>query len=275
MDFISFAKAHGIIIDQPPPLGTWRRYPTSDHPKKRNGAVKWMGNIGFVQNHATDTEVSIWKSEDDTGINIKSLARQAKIAQDKTNENHKEAANKAAWILNQCQDAKHDYLKAKGFEDEYGKVWVKDGVQILVIPMRIDGSLVGCQMITPDGQKKFLFGQVTSNASFIFDNKGMNILCEGYATALSIRKCLKSFKTRYKIYVCFSAGNMLKISRTLSSGFVVADNDVSLTGEKTAKDIGFPYWISDTIGFDFNDHHKKHGTFKAGQSLLKSITAHA
>ena len=138
--------------------------------------------------------------------------------------------------------------------------------------MRIDGALVGCQLIQEDGQKKFLFGQRTSGATFIFDNKGQNIFCEGYATALSIREVLKSFKYRYKIYVCFSANNMAKVANQIGKGFVVADNDASNTGEKIAKDIGFPYWISDTIGYDFNDHHQKHGTFKSGSSLLRSLS---
>jgi len=150
-------------------------------------------------------------------------------------------------------------------------VWVKEGKRILVIPMRIDGALVGCQLVDEEGGKKFLFGQRTANASFIFDNKGQNILCEGYATALSIREVLKSFKYRYKIYVCFSATNLVKVAKDLAKGFVVADNDESGTGEKIAKETGFPYWISETLGYDFNDEHQKNGTFKSGTSLLRSL----
>ena len=50
MDFVNFARAHGILIDTTPPLGVWTRYPTEDHPRKKNGAVKFMGNYGLVQN---------------------------------------------------------------------------------------------------------------------------------------------------------------------------------------------------------------------------------
>ena len=60
MDFITFARSHGIIINELPPVGVWKRYKTEDHPKKRNGAVKFMGTHGFVQNHATSTVVSLW-----------------------------------------------------------------------------------------------------------------------------------------------------------------------------------------------------------------------
>ena len=66
MDFLNFCAAHGIIINYTPPTGVWKRYATTDHPKKRNGAVKFMGDHAFVQNHATDTEVSIWKAEGST-----------------------------------------------------------------------------------------------------------------------------------------------------------------------------------------------------------------
>jgi putative DNA primase/helicase len=147
---------------------------------------------------------------------------------------------------------------------------MKEGVPLLVIPMRVKNALVGVQLIDPDGNKKFLFGQRTSNAEFIFDNKGPHIFCEGYATALSIRMALKNLKKRYTIHVCFSAGNMLKVSDGMQ-GHIVADNDESKTGENTAKRIGLPFWISEIEGFDFNDHHKYFGLFKASQSLIKIL----
>ena len=68
MDFITFARSHGIIINELPPVGVWKRYKTEDHPKKRNGAVKFMGTHGFVQNHATSTVVSLWKPTDNSAI---------------------------------------------------------------------------------------------------------------------------------------------------------------------------------------------------------------
>jgi len=134
----------------------------------------------------------------------------------------------------------------------------------------VKNSLVGVQLIDPDGNKRFLFGQRTSNAEFIFDNKGPHIFCEGYATALSIRLALKNLKKRYTIHVCFSAGNMLKVSDGME-GHIVADNDVSKTGETTAKRIGLPFWISEMIEEDFNDFQKRVGIFRAGQSLTQSL----
>jgi putative DNA primase/helicase len=72
MDFIQFARSHGILIDNLPPLGVWKRFPTEDHPRSRNGAVKYMGDVGFVQNHATSTVVSIWKPDSPITTKVKS-----------------------------------------------------------------------------------------------------------------------------------------------------------------------------------------------------------
>lgn len=271
MQFINFCQALGIIINTPPPLGIWRRYPTVDHPKKRNGAVKWMGDHGFAQNHAIDTEVSVWSDASATVAEKRNFQEIANKAEQERIRMQRDAAGKAAAILKQCQFAKHEYLKRKGFEDEEGNVWAFDGKKFLVIPMRADGHLVGCQIIDEEGGKKFLYGQRTAGAEFCFDNKGPHILCEGYATALSIRKALKNMKKRYTLHVCFSAGNMKKIAATLPAGLIVADNDASATGERVAKEIGWPYWMSDVVGEDYNDAHQRLGLFKVAYQLSRMV----
>ena len=271
MDFLTYCKLNDILIDHLPPLGVWRRYPTVDHPTKRNGAVKYMGDHGFVQNWATNLEVEVWKSDKPNDFDRSKLMRDVKAAEDKKRAQQREAAGKAAWILKQCQYGHHQYLKDKGYDDEQVNVWAHEGIKTMVIPMRVDGHLVGVQLIDEAGTKRFLFGQRTSGASFIFDNKGVNILCEGYATALAVRKALKNMKRRYTLHVCFSAGNMVKIAASLSSGFVVADNDASGTGERVAKEIGWPYWMSPVVGEDADDALKRLGLFKFSQSLVKSM----
>lgn len=272
MDFIAFCRAHGILIDAVPRIGVWRRYPTEDHPNKRNGAVKFMGDHAFVQNHATATEVSVWKTDAEVKIDRQAIANQAKRAEEDIRRKQREAAAKAQWILKQSQFAKHDYLKAKGFPDEQGNIWKTEDTELLVIPMRAGGQLVGCQLVDPAGGKKFLFGQQTSGAEFVFDNKGMHIACEGYATALSVRLALKSLKIPYTLHVCFSAGNMVKIAGKLPRGFIVADNDASGTGERVAQQIGWPYWMPPEVGMDANDWQQKVGIFRFSQALKKSLS---
>lgn len=272
MRFEDFARAHGLIIRSIIPH-KWVATPTEDHPKKHNGRYKFMGDIGWVQNWATMERPEMWRSDTPQPVHVRQRERfqadrERKEAADK-------AASKAGWILHQCKPATHPYLEKKGFPDELGNVWDKDGEKLLVIPMRSSGRLVGCQLIDSDGNKKFLHGQVTKGASFLMDAKGLPIFCEGYATALSIREVMKAIKIRYSIYVCFSAGNMKDIAKSIKNGFVVADNDPSGTGERVARKADKPYWISPTIGQDFNDYWSQEGTFRASQSLKKFLLTNA
>jgi putative DNA primase/helicase len=271
MHFLDFCRLHGVIIDREPPIGVWKRYPTEDKRHHRNGAVKFMGDHAFVQNHATETEISVWHSDSDSVMDPNKARKAVEAAARDIRDKQQEAARKAASILNQCQIGYHPYLEKKGFKEEQGNVWKTDDGLLLVIPMRVGHQLVGCQIIREDGEKRFLAGQRTSGAYFCFDNHGPNILCEGYATALSIRAAMKALKRRYTLYCTFSAGNMKKVADTLPSGFVVADNDASRTGQNTAEQIGWPCWMPDAAGMDANDVHQRDGLFKFSQSLGKVI----
>jgi putative DNA primase/helicase len=271
MHFLDFCRAHGILIDREPPIGVWKRYPTEDKRHHRNGAVKWLGDVGYVQNHATQTEISVWHADGDSAMDPNKARKLVEAAHRDIRDKQEKAAQKAGFILHQCQIGYHPYLEKKGFPEDQGNIWKKDDELLLVIPMRVGHRLVGCQLIDSEGTKKFLFGQRTSGAAYIFDNKGPNILCEGYATALSIKAAMKALKRRYTLYTCFSAGNLAKVAATLPKGFVVADNDASRTGQNTAEKIGWPYWMPDTTGLDANDVHQRDGLFKFSQSLGKVI----
>lgn len=272
MDFIQFARSHGILINDLPPLGVWKRFPTEDHPRSRNGAVKFMGDVGFVQNHATSTVVSIWKPDSPITTKVKSTyLASIRSAEDEQKKKQHQAMQRAVGMLNGSGLSMHPYLEAKGFPDEQGNVLWQDGKPVLLIPMRVAGNLVGLQQIDEDGGKKFLYGQRTNNAVFTFDNKGMNVLCEGYATALSVRLAFKQMKQRYTLHVCFSAGNMAKVAAGLEPGLLIADNDASGTGQRVAEESGWKYWLSDRVGEDANDFHQRVGLFQFTQSLTRSM----
>jgi putative DNA primase/helicase len=273
MDFIQFARSHGIIIHELPPVGVWKRYRTEDHPKKKNGSVKYMGTHGFVQNHALSTVTALWKPDSINGQqpDMKAII----ISQAKAEQARKrlatQAVSKAVAMLNESGYATHPYLERKGFPDETGNVLMIEGKPVLLIPMRVGKSLVGIQQIWPEGDKRFLYGQRTAGATFSFDNKGINIVCEGYATALSVRAAMKQMKRRYTIHVCFSASNMVKVAAGLEPGLVIADNDKSGTGQQAAAEIGWPVWMSDREGEDANDAMKRLGLFAFSQSLTQSM----
>ena len=260
MSFEAFAASHGLIIRNLV-SEKWVRVPTEDHPHKRNGAYIFQGDSGAVQNWAVHEKPIPWRDENYI-VDYDALERKRKAHKQEIQKRQATAAKKAGWIMHQCKKGTHPYLAKKGFPNEPAWVWN----DLLVIPMRINNSLVGCQMITAEGQKKFLTGQRTKGAGAVFDNKGAEILCEGYATALSIRRALKSVKTRYKITVCFSAGNILELAKSRPEAVLVADTDAM--GLSVAKRTGLAYWQSDVVGEDFNDAEVRIGSRSAGEWLL-------
>jgi len=260
MTFESFAQQHGLII-RDLIRDRWTRVPTVDHPHKKNGAYIYDGASGAVQNWAIHEKPVSFRSKTYTP-DPNWQAKRAKAEQLRANRQN-EAIKRGAYILDNSRKASHPYLVKKGFTE--GKQWVWN--DLLVIPMRIDGKLVGCQLISQDGTKKFLSGQTTKGAETIIDAKGRHILCEGYATALSLRRAIKTAGKRYTIHVCFSAGNMVEIAKKYDNCLVVADNDP--TGIKAAKQTGKQYWVSPVKGEDANDFELRCGSVLLGESLLK------
>jgi len=236
MSFQQFAEQHGLIIDQLV-HDRWTRVSTTDKPNKKNGSYIYDGNSGAVQNWAIHEKPVSFKGKHDSSYAI----RKTKTVIDNAQKNSK-ATSKAAFILGHALKKPHPYLEKKGFPGESGWCWN----DLLVIPMRINGDLVGCQLIDQEGNKKFLSGQKTKGAS--------------------------ANRTRYKIVVCFSAGNLSDMAKTYPDSVLVADNDP--VGIRVSKKIAHPYWISPNQGEDFNDYELRVGAEKAGQALktlIKSI----
>jgi putative DNA primase/helicase len=88
------------------------------------------------------------------------------------------------------------------------------------------------------------------------------------ATGLSVHAALRALKRDAQVVVCFSAGNLGKLAKT---GFVVADNDESGTGQRVAERTGLPYFLPPKTGWDFNDFWKEVGTFRASQELRRAL----
>lgn len=179
------------------------------------------------------------------------------------------AARRAAWIMHHTVQEPHAYLHTKGWPEAKGSVWYPTpDVNLLYIPMRVDGRLVGVQLIDRFGTKKYLKGQRTSGAEYVISNEGRGVRdywCEGYATGLSLRECLKALGLRYRIHIAFSAGNLVNLATQAGAGVVIADRDDSQTGEKAAIKTGLPYFLPEAG--DFNDLHQATSTFRASRVL--------
>ena len=258
MRFEDFAYDHGLLIDSLT-MDKWTRVKTVDKPTKMNGAYVFDGHGGAVINFATMDKHAIYKSDKPYVIDhakIKQLAVERENRQE-------EARKKAVYIVKSGQLACHPYLEKKGFF-ERGLVWK----ELLVVTMRIGDRLVGCQLIGTDGQKRFLSGQITKGASLVIDNKGRDILVEGYATGLSVRRALKRLKARYRIHICFSASNLVEVAKGLENPLVVADNDP--VGVTAAKKIAPRYWVGGA-GEDFNDFELRAGPEEASKSIAEFL----
>jgi len=260
VNFEQFAEMHGLMI-RSLVLDKWMRVPTSDHPQKRNGAYIFDGRAGAVINFALHDKHVIFKSEEPYKPDPQAKAKRER-AEKERRAKQEHAASRAAGIIKASVLGHHPYLAKKGFPEQDGYVWLGS----LVLPMRIQGKIVGCQLIGPDGTKRFLSGQATKGASLVMDNKGPDVLVEGFATGLSVRRALKSMRQRYKIHVCFSAGNMLEVAKGMNNPLVVADNDVSGVGQGVAKKISPRIWLGQ-LGEDFNDAETRMGTAAAAESL--------
>ena len=262
MDFYNFAEQHGLIIDHLL-LDRWVRCPTTDKPHSKNGAYIYDGQSGAVQNWAVHEKPVSW--HDKNKKHDPQLAvRKAKSTIDQATK-QRQAAGKAAWILKRCVKQKHDYMAKKGFPDDKVNVW--NGM--MIIPMRIDNHLTGIQLITEEGRKTFLSGQKNKGSYTVIDAKGKVILCEGVATAMSIRRALKAVKTRYTIVICFSASNILEVSKVYPECVIVADNDT--VGIRVAEQSGKIFCVPPTAGEDFNDYEVRVGAKEAGEFLIASI----
>lgn len=281
MDFIPFCRALGIIIDAPPPVGVWRRYPTTDHPRTRNGAVKWLGEVGFAQNHAMQTDVSVWRSDSDVPqADRDAIARQVATFDRKMRDGWARAARRAQELLASAKSGEHNYLHLKGFADARGLV-LPDGA--LLIPMRHwrTNALVGAQVIRWDEdalryEKKMLPGMRAKGAVFRIGSPhaARTWLVEGFATGLSVEAAIGLLRLRDAVLVCFSAGNLVHVA-TLEPGELVvfADNDASGAGLRAARDTGLRFCMSGTEGHDANDMHMRDGIYKVASLMVDAMSS--
>lgn len=178
---------------------------------------------------------------------------------------HHEARRIAQERLDLSVLGTHPYLASKGFPEHRGLVYEGD----LLIPMRgCRGALNSIQTIRPDGAKRFLKGGKASGSVFAMGSGLETYLCEGFATALSIRAAMAALYRRARVVVCFTASNLTKVPGT----FVIADNDSSGTGRRYAEKTGLPWWMPPDTDMDANDFHRSEG-IRALADALRCLRA--
>lgn len=181
--------------------------------------------------------------------------RERQLAQE-LRERQRKAAVEAQGLIKQCHIGTHCYLARKGFPERKELIHEKR----LVIPMRDVrdySTVLSAQFIAEDGTKKFLTGGRAKGAVFRIGSPKADriVLCEGFATGLSIDAALKRLSAQHAVVVCFSAGNIEIVAHEFPRAVIAADNDRSATGEETAKRTGLKWTMPYEVGTDWNDVH--------------------
>lgn len=207
--------------------GKWRRCPTEDHPRKRNGAyILHPDGRGYWRNWALDDGVNAWADDNATQAKPMDMER-IKAQRDRERQYRIQSVRSARQFWNNSRPLSlpHAYIAKKGLLPlGCAGLRVNDG--LLVIPVMLGESLVSVQTIDAEGSKKFWPGAPVKSGSFILhrDRFAITIFCEGLATGLALFQSVKNAR----VIVCFNAGNLLDVTAYLKpTGSVVfaADND--------------------------------------------------
>lgn len=280
-------------------------------PPRGHGEGRWLktdtlkGKSGKGDGRVIVHERSVtawnWQTGEKVTVNLKGemtreerreVAREIEADKKRKLERARQAADLATRMCWRANAETHPYLAAKGFPEEKaltigvgdvqnivgercGYLIAPGGQKAIIIPARIGSRVSSAQLIWEDGTKKFLFGGVMDGASHRISNGYDTWLCEGFATGLSIRTCLRGLKMQATVLCCFSASNIVAVARQIKGRtFVATDNDKPLpqygglgTGEHFAKQTGLPYGMPPNVTDDFNDLHQKAGIFVVQRAL--------
>lgn len=288
-------SAVGIIPPTRRAFGRWLKTDTlSGKSGKGDGRVIMDDDRVTAWNWQSGEKETVWLKDEMTPADRQKIARKIK----KDNRERQQRADQVAGIAERLvADAtlsQHPYLAAKGFPNEQALVLAADhikavagaylvsGERAIAIPARLGNQIRSVQFIWEDGTKKFLAGGQIEGTCHRIAKGGDTFQCEGFATGLTLRTALKGLRRSDTILCCFSASNVLAVSRAVKGrSFIVTDHDKPIehydglgTGEYFAQQSGKPYTMPPLLGDDLNDMHKREGIF-AVQRLLSNFMREA
>ena len=145
-----------------------------------------------------------------------------------------EAQGKALklWTGAKPANPTHPYLVKKQIKPHH----LRQFKEILLVPMQNeDGELWNCQLIFPDGTKRFLRGGRTkglfTTIGEIPESGGRIYIVEGFATGATIHQLIGK-----PVFVAFSASNLPAVAKTIRRAFpqaeIILAADDDQTGER-------------------------------------------
>jgi len=215
------------------------------------------------RHHATPEEIAERK---------RAQAERLEAERIKTEAERADAAAHAADMWSKASEAgSHPYLTRKQIKGIGARILG----DLLLVPVKQSAkALVGLQTISPNGDKKFIFGTPKKGGYCVLGKPGPVIaICEGFATGVSIHMA-----TGYCVVVAFDAGNLRNVAEKMrgllpGATFILAADDDAWTdgnpGVTSATDsaraigamLAIPRWYGDRADghTDFNDLHADEG----------------
>lgn len=278
--------AVGIVVPRFTKPGEWVRCPVSGKPSSnRSGAVLLFddGAGGIAWNHISGNNQRFavdGLAGERAQAPLRDIEAERRMAAEQA-----EVARICAGIVRAAQQGLHPYLAAKGFPDEHGLVLESIAPLIpdhqlgedmalrlpdgegpwLIVPGRIGDKIATVQIIGPDGAKKNIYRGKMKGAAHRIATGRETWVCEGIATALSVRAALRLLGRSATVLSAFSASNVAAVAKAIPEAIVAADHDRPIpelhdngTGEFYAIQSGCLWVMPPEMG-DFNDMHQSDG----------------
>lgn len=243
--------------------GKWLRFPgVGKGRSNRSGWCRMISPTLAIYGDWSSNLSAVWRDDShvDSQEAAKALAdarRRERVFAHAQFERQRQAAVEAEEMIRAARPAMHPYLAAKGFPGRLGLVSAEGELLIPVRAVEDYRRVLTVQRIAPDGTKRFLSGSRAKGGVHWLGtpNAARTLLCEGYATGLSLHLACDRLTGSHCVIVAFSAGNLELVAESFPSAVVMADNDPSATGEGAARRTGLRWTMPYEVGSDFNDLH--------------------
>ena len=289
--------AVGIEPPRKTKLGQWVPCPVQGK-SKSNGSGRVLifngGDAGIVWNHVTGQN-QLFRASGSPAPGEAKKPRRDPEAERKAAQEQAEAARICGEIVKAATPQPHAYLASKGFPDDAGLVINDPRLLIpdhdlgramiralpegegpwLIVPGRIAHQVTTVQFIGPDGSKKNVLRGRMAGASHRIATGRETWVCEGIATALTVRAALRLLGRSATILSAFSAANVAKVASRIGGSIIAADRDAPQdalhgkgAGEYHAAQSGRA-WCQPPEHGDWNDYHQAHGLRAVALELRK------